>query len=192
MERARTKVARVVWFLLGWFVGPLLIQGCQVVDQRTRQELEKAYGPNPPKVEACFASREVAPRDTWKIYLKGSDPDGDMTFIQVSMWVPGGFLNPVRLAVGPSSGSRVSGYLALHTGDLPFSAMRFGGSELTVYISLEDRAGHVSERASLSGTVILGARREEPPAGRFEEVHLGTIPVQFMQAPSLGGMGPWP
>lgn len=165
---------------------------CQVLDQRTKTELEKVYGPNPPRIEAQFGSPEVAPRATWKIYLSGSDPDGDITFIQVSMWVPGGFLNSVRLAVDPSYSRTLSGYLALYTGDLPSSVLRFGGSELTVYLALEDRAGHVSQRVSVTGTVILGARQQEPASGKFQDVFLGTIPVQFMQAPGLGGLGTWP
>ncbi len=166
--------------------------GCVVVDQRSPQELEKAYGPNKPKVQDIFASKEVFSGEAWKIYLNASDPDGDMTFIQVSLWVPGGILLPVRLEVPASSGKELSGYLVLYTSDLPFSVQRFGGSEITIYIALEDRAGHVSERAITSTRLILGATEEPPPAGKFQERYLGTVPVRFMQTPGLGGLSSWP
>jgi len=174
----------------GFFLG--LAAGCVVVDQRSPQELEKAYGPNKPKVQDIFASKEVSPGEAWKIYLNASDPDGDMRFIQVSLWVPGGVLMPVRLDVPASTGGELSGYLVLYTSDLPFSVQRFGGSEITIYVALEDRAGHVSERAITSTRLILGAKEGPPPAGKFQERYLGTVPVRFMQTPGLGGLSSWP
>jgi len=174
----------------GIFLG--LGAGCVVVDQRSPQELEKAYGPNKPKVQDIFASKEVFSGEPWKIYLNASDPDGDMTFIQVSLWVPGGVLMPVRLEVPASTGKELSGYLVLYTSDLPFSVQRFGASEITIYVAVEDRAGHVSERAIASTRLILGAKEEPPPAGKFQERYLGTVPVSFMQMPGLGGLSNWP
>jgi len=176
-------------------IGGLLVgfaSGCAVLDHRSPQELEKAYGPNKPKVEEIFASKEVFSGEAWKIYLNASDPDGDMTFIQVSLWVPGGILTPVRLGVPASTGKELSGYLVLYTSDLPFSVQRFGGSEITIYVAVEDRAGHVSERAITSTRLLLGARQEPPPAGKFQERYLGTVPVRFMQMPGLGGLSSWP
>lgn len=185
----RSRKIRTLWFL-GLLAG--LTWGCAVVDQRTPQELDKAYGPNKPRVQEILAAREVSPGDAWKIYFNGSDTDGDMTFIQVSLWVPGGVLTPVRLEVPASAGKDISGYLVLYTSDLPFSVQRFGGSEITIYVALEDRAGHVSERAITSTRLILGARQESPPAGKFQERYLGAVPVRFMQMPGLGGLSSWP
>jgi len=45
------------------------------------EEKEKIYGKNTPVIGQSFASNEMAPGDQWKIYLLGSDPDGDMETI---------------------------------------------------------------------------------------------------------------
>jgi hypothetical protein len=181
-----------------WAIGVLVIaigflaQGCTVLDQRTRQELEAAYGSGQPKIEAVFAARWVAPREVWRIYLNGSDPEGDMRWIQVSLWVPGGIMNTARLDVDPDQRGRLSGYLTLHTMDLPESLQRFGNSDLRLYVALEDRAGHVSERAIFSASMVLGARQDSPPAGQFKEKFLGEVPVRFLQFSPSAGIGTWP
>lgn len=187
----RTKRGWTAGFLgLAFLLGT---QSCAVLDQRTRQELEAAYGPNKPKIEEVFAARWVTPRETWKIYINASDPDGDLKYFQVSLWVPGGIMTPVRLDLEPDQSKTISGYLTLYTGDLPLSILRFGSSELTLSVALEDRAGHVSERAVFPVTLILGAKKEEPPAGKFKEQFLGNVPVQFMMISPTGGVSSnWP
>jgi hypothetical protein len=42
---------------------------------------EKAEGKAAPTITASFAASEMTPGATWKIYLKASDPDGDMRYI---------------------------------------------------------------------------------------------------------------
>ena len=44
-------------------------------------EREKMYGKAVPVITESFASKELRPGDTWKVYLKASDPDGDMRYI---------------------------------------------------------------------------------------------------------------
>lgn len=183
----------------GWLVGSLGLafllgaQGCAMLDQRTRQELEAAYGPNKPKIEETFAARWVTPGETWKIYINASDPDGDLKYFQVSMWVPGGIMTPVRLDLEPDQYKSISGYLTLHTGDFPLSILRFENSELTLYVALEDRAGHVSEQAIFPVSLVLGSKQEQPLAGKFKEEFLGNVPVQFMMISPTGGFSiNWP
>lgn len=168
-------------------------QGCVVLDQRSPKEMEAAFGPNKPKVEAIFASPWLSPRDIWKIYLNGSDSDGDIKWIQVSLWVPGGTMTTARIQVEPDQGGKISGYLTLHTMDMPESLLRFGNSDLRLYLALEDKAGHVSERAVVSVSLALGSAQEKPPSGSgFQERFLGEVPVRFLQFSPSAGLGTWP
>ncbi len=180
---------------MGGVVAAVLIwggQGCAVLDQRSPQELEAAFGANKPRVEASFASQWLSPREIWKIYLNASDPDGDMRWIQVSLWVPGGIMTTARLPLEPSQAGKVSGYLSVHTMDLPESLLRFGNSDLRLYVALEDRAGHVSERVVLPVSLALGSRQEPAPSGQFQERFLGEVPVRFLQFSPSAGLGTWP
>ncbi|KPK89516.1 MAG: hypothetical protein AMJ94_11895, partial [Deltaproteobacteria bacterium SM23_61] len=53
--------------------------GCaMMMDMQAR---EKTFGKAAPVITASFASPELSPGDTWKVYLKASDPDGDMESI---------------------------------------------------------------------------------------------------------------
>lgn len=170
----------------------LSAQGCAVLDQRSPKELEAAFGANKPRIEATFASPWLSPRDVWKIYLNGSDPDGDMRWIQVSLWVPGGIMTTARIDVEPAQSGRISGYLTLHTMDLPESLLRFGNSDLRLYVALEDRAGHVSERVVLSVSLALGSVQEPVSGGLFQERFLGEVPVRFLQFSPSAGLNTWP
>ncbi|MEJ5375486.1 MAG: hypothetical protein WHX93_02780 [bacterium] len=177
--------------LLGATLG-LGSHGCVVMDQRSPQQLEATFGANKPKIEATFASQWLSPREIWKIYLNGSDPDRDIRWIQVSLWVPGGIMHTARLHVEAQQEGRISGYLTLHTMDLPDSLLRFGNSDLRLYLALEDKAGHVSERAVLSVSLVLGSRQEMPKPGLFQETFLGEVPVRFLQLSPSAGLGTWP
>jgi len=182
--------------VMGWGVVAAALaigaQGCTVMDQRSLKELEGAYGVNKPKIEASFASPWLSPRDIWRVYLNGSDPDGDIRWIQVSLWVPGGVMTTARIDVDPDQAAKMSGYLTLHSMDLPESLLRFGNSDLRLYVALEDRAGHVSERVVLSVSMALGSIQEGPPGGRFQEKFLGEVPVRFLQFSPTAGIGTWP
>jgi hypothetical protein len=41
-------------------------------------EVLAAYGPNAPVLEETYADNMISSNDIWHIYLKGSDPDGDL------------------------------------------------------------------------------------------------------------------
>jgi hypothetical protein len=166
--------------------------GCAVFDQRSRAELEAAYGPNAPRMEDGFASRDVSPRDDWFVHIRGSDFDGDLRFIQVWMWIPGGNMTPIRLDVGPVHARSISGYLVLNTNDLPEGLVTTGSGELRLMVALEDRAGHRSDVAMFPTSLVVGARQEPPPKDRFQETFLGNVPVHFMQMDSIGSGASWP
>jgi hypothetical protein len=53
--------------------------GCAVFE--SLEVKEQKYGKSAPVIERSFAAQAMKKGDTWKIYLKASDPDGDMKTI---------------------------------------------------------------------------------------------------------------
>jgi uncharacterized protein YceK len=57
----------------------LLTVGCATM--MSFEEREKTYGKEASVITGSYASKQMKPGDTWKVYLKASDPDGDMESI---------------------------------------------------------------------------------------------------------------
>ncbi|MCX5911855.1 MAG: hypothetical protein NTV04_07985, partial [Deltaproteobacteria bacterium] len=57
----------------------LLTVGCATM--MSFEEREKLYGKEAPVITETYASKQMSPGDTWKVYLKASDPNGDMESI---------------------------------------------------------------------------------------------------------------
>ena len=62
--------------LFGAFVMFALLAGCAAMEPI--EVREKTYGTAPPVISQSFAPKEARPGDTWKVYLKAEDPNGDM------------------------------------------------------------------------------------------------------------------
>ena len=57
----------------------LLTVGC--APMMSFEEREKTYGKEASVITETYASKQMNPGDTWKVYLKASDPDGDLESI---------------------------------------------------------------------------------------------------------------
>lgn len=169
-----------------------MVSGCVALDQRGIQELERAYGANPPKIEASFASRIVAAGDTWRVYIRGSDPDGDLRFLNVSLWMATAVMTPIRLEVSPEHSRAISGYITLDTNRFSGGFLRLTPGEIRLYVALEDRAGHRSDLSVHDTSLILGAKQERPAPGAFEERYLGSVPLEFLMQGGMGASPSWP
>lgn len=169
-----------------------MVSGCVALDQRGIQELESAYGANPPKIETSFASRTVAAGDTWKVYIRGSDPDGDLRFLNVSLWMATAVMTPIRLELLPEHSRAISGYMSLDTNRFSDGFLRLTPGEIRLYVSLEDRAGHRSDLSVLHTSLILGAKQDRPAPGTFEERYLGSVPLEFLMQGGMGASLSWP
>lgn len=186
MKRSFTRV-------LVALIGVMGLAGCAVLDQRDRGELEAAYGANRPQWQASHADKVIAPGADWMIYLNGSDPDGDLRFIQVWMSTPTRTTTPVRLCIDPDQRARLSGYLYLKTAELREDSPDLFRDWLLLSLYLEDRAGHVSEAGEFFLQFRLGQRAGVPPAGVFEERLLGKIPVDLFPEDTVESGAPvWP
>jgi hypothetical protein len=127
-----------------------------------------------PKLEKIWAPAEFNYGSVVKIYLKASDPTGDMKFLLVTaggagITKPVGFVM-IRLKKG--LGNELNGYVYW---DSSRSAVKAGST--TVEIIVEDRKGNESEAKSVDIKMVpQGAKAEERPAD-FQEVEIGPITI---------------
>lgn len=166
-------------FILVFEMILLVIWGCAGIEERSLKESGLIQGPNPPKVVATYAPLEVDPMSVLKIYLKASDPDGDIRYVYFWMDEPTGG-TPVRLKVDQEQRRELSGYYFL---DLWKLRWRASIGVLGFRIFIEDWSGRQSEWVDFSLRVRLGAPMGPPPEGVFMEKLLGMFSAPF--GPSL-------
>jgi hypothetical protein len=175
--RERTNegtLGRVAWMFMAIALGIGFV-GCASVDQRGGNQVAAASGPNPPAWKASYAAREISPGDTWFIYLKASDLDGDMEFVNVWPMYPGRSTTPARLKVERDQAQHLSGYLTLNSMELGNLDQLFHGW-IRLRVTLEDRAGHQSDASEFRLDFVNGAKAAGPSPGVFEDMFLGNIP----------------
>ena len=93
-----------------WSCGILVLSGLALA-------LAAAEGPEgPPVITGSFASPELRPGDTWKIYLNAIPDGGRMTRIAAMVEQPGmGTYPAAGLRVPRESGEEISDYIGLNT-----------------------------------------------------------------------------
>jgi hypothetical protein len=137
---------------------------------------EKTYGTDPPVISRSFASKEARPGDTWIVYLKGQDPNGDMKRIFCTVDQPGMGMYPVSyIRVKEADRKELAGYIFLNIParrDLDFV-------NLTLTVQVQDMAGHLSAPAVFPLALNARATREAPPQGAFPEKDLGPVMIQL-------------
>ena len=131
-----------------------------------------------PVITSHFASSELRPGDTWKIYLKASDTDGDMKYILATVKQAGVGVYPVSFTrIREGNRKELSGYVYLNTmGGSSYSSLTFYGLTLTLWV--QDRAGNFSDPVEVPLT--FGSRVEAqaaPPGGTYQEQDLGPVMI---------------
>jgi hypothetical protein len=131
-----------------------------------------------PVITSHFASSDLRAGDTWKIYLKASDSDGDMRNVVAVVKQAGVGVSPVSFTrIREENRKELSGYVYLNTmGGSSYSSLTFYGLTLTLWV--QDRAGNFSDPVEFPLT--FGSRVEAqavPPAGAYQEQDLGPVMV---------------
>ena len=127
-----------------------------------------------PIITRSFASPQVSPGDTWRVYLSASDPDGDMKAVYCVIDQPGMGTHPASITrIREDQQRELSGYLYLTTAGMAGS--NFGN--LVLEIQIRDQAGNFSEPVSFSLSFNPRAHQEEPPPGLFQDRELGPIMI---------------
>ncbi|HSB06456.1 MAG TPA: hypothetical protein VLK23_14825 [Thermodesulfobacteriota bacterium] len=127
-----------------------------------------------PVITRCFASREIRPGETWKVYIQATDPAGDMKTIICVVNQAGRGSYPVSyLKVPEGQGGELSGFIYLNTGagqSLPFI-------QLTLQVEIQDRAGNLSRPVYFVLAFNPRVEQEPPPPGLFQDQEIGPIMV---------------
>ena len=70
----------------------------------------------PPRIVDAYAAKVIRPGDTWMIFLRAEDPDGDMKSIAAVLWQAGVGLYPTQVnMLNAEDAKQLSGYLSLRT-----------------------------------------------------------------------------
>ncbi len=158
-----------IYLLLG-------LVSCTVLLRESREAGE------PPVIEKIFAAKLIPPGDSWKVYIKASDPDGDMSMFILDFYHAS---SPNYLGISKKDRERLSGYLRMDTNQ-PLSVGRLFGRDIGLTVIIEDSAGNQSNAFALELLFEYRVKPEKPDVGVFEEEFLGMIPVDHFQ-PKGGG-----
>ena len=152
----------------------LLVTGC--ASMAPLEVKEAKYGKSIPMVIQSFASPTIRPGETWKVYLKASDPDGDIKALYTTVFQYGTGSYPIGITrIKEGEGKELSGYFYLNTGN--DRAMNF--VNLIITLEIQDKAGHFSAPAVFPLAFNAGSVQQAPPQGVFQEKDLGPIMVNL-------------
>lgn len=131
-----------------------------------------------PVLEKIWAPATVNIGTVLKIYIKATDPEGDMRWVIVSATRGTGQATgavPIRLS--KEMRKDLNGYVYFDTrGAMP-------GAAGTIFVQIEDWKGNETETKSLPVKLeTKGAKVEKPPAD-FKEVAIGPVMMQNIQRP---------
>jgi hypothetical protein len=179
-RRGKKMNKKIIWGIASLF----LLAGCATFESAEMRE--QRYGKVAPVISQYFASPTMRQGDTWKVYLKASDPDGDMKRI-VTYLGPGsrGADSSVAFTrLREEDRREFSGYLYW----FPGSDVRFYGQYVMI-IQVEDKAGHYSAPISLPLNFKNSGRQESPPAGVFNEKEIGPVMISLKYGANGAGGG---
>jgi len=135
-----------------------------------------------PVITQRFASKEICPGDTWKVYIRAVDPEGDMKNIICTVCQAGRGPYPVCFVRIPEGQRReLSGFLYLKTA----GAQGLAFTNLTLQAEIQDRAGNLSRPVSFPLAFNPRAEQGNPPLGVFREEEVG--PIMLFLDPGAGG-----
>jgi hypothetical protein len=154
-----------------------LTMGCAVLGGM--EVREEKYGKSIPVITQSFASKQLRPGDTWKVYLTASDPDGDMRYIVSTIDQPGKETYPVTFTkIKEGDGKDLAGYVYLNT--VGVQGLNF--VSLTLTVQIQDKAGHFSRPAVFPLSLSFSSQQQTPSPGIFPEKDLGPIMITLRSA----------
>jgi hypothetical protein len=167
---------------LSIILSPLLILGLTACDFKSNNQEKKERATA--VITQSFASKFLAERDTWKVYLKASDPDGGMKYIVCTIYQPGIGTSPVSFTkIKEENRRELSGYIYWATG----GGSGLNLSNIILTIQIQDKAGNFSDPVSFPLQFQTGVTQEPPPPNIFQEIELG--PIMIPLQPISGGGG---
>lgn len=169
--------------IIGVFASLFLLAGCATFERA--EVREQRHGKAAPVIDQYFASPTMRPGDTWKVYMKASDPDGDMKRIVAHLGPGsrGGDSSVAFTRLREEDRREFSGYLYW----FPGSDVGYYGPYVMI-LQVEDRAGHYSAPISVTLNFKPSGRQDLPPADVFQEKEIGPIMISLKRG-AIGGDG---
>ena len=128
-----------------------------------------------PAITESFASGEVSPGQTWKVYLKVSDPQGEIANIYATVEQPGVGTYPLSIIkVKEGNRKELSGYIYLSTSN-PVASL--DSVNLTLTVQVQDSSGNLSRPAVFPLSINNRFNQKAAPPGIFQEKEIGPIMV---------------
>jgi hypothetical protein len=150
--------------------------GCTGSSQRAAKTPEERG--KPPHIIASYAAEKVNPGQSWRVYLRAKDDDGDMDHIVTVLDTPGRPSETSKTRLKGRDHAQFAGYVFLRT---PSDINRFGGfpkSTLTTFI--RDKQGNKSNEVKLPLSFDNQAKQIVP--AEWQEAadnKLGAIMIDF-------------
>jgi hypothetical protein len=114
----------------------------------------------PPVVLDAYAAKVIRPGDTWLIFLRAEDPDGDMKSITAVLWQAGvGYYPPQGDMLKAEDAGKFSGYLFMMTP----TDFNLNWDEFELTLIIRDRQGNRSQPLKLPLTFDMGAAQQQIP-----------------------------
>ncbi len=154
---------------------------------------ETAPKGNPPVITASYATEEGYYGYIWKIYIEANDPDGDMSRIAAEVDQIGYGRYPTDwVMVKTPYRKNLKGYLQWNTFSSRTGHLR-EWTNITLKITVIDKAGNESNVAVFPFEFVSGAKREVKPPAPFEEglPRLGYIHIDLMDPTQMGTDARW-
>jgi len=159
--------------LLVGFAVVYAVTGCSGI-MMSMEKKEEVYGKEPPVITESFASKGMRPGDTWKVYLKASDPGADMDYILGTVFLIGRKVYPVSfIKVREENSKEMNGYIYLNTLVPGYEFLYFSSLNLTVQV--RDKVGHFSQPVEFPLSFNPRAVQDQPPSGVFKDQTLGPV-----------------
>lgn len=133
-------------------------------------------GGKPPVITQSFASKQLAPGDTWKVYLNALDMDGDMKFVVCTISQKGVGESVSYTRIKKDNGKELSGYVYLNTFSSPdYQSLDF--TNLTLTLQVKDQAGNLGTPQVFPLSFNARFTQEVAPPGVFKDQDLGAVMV---------------
>jgi hypothetical protein len=131
-----------------------------------------------PVITQAYASPELRLGDTWKVYLKATDPNSDINYIVATIDQPGRGGYPASFTrVRGGSTHDVSGYIYLNTMNNVQSGLNF--TNITLTVQVKDKAGNYSNPVSFPLHFTQRAVQQAPAPGVFQDKDLGPVMIEI-------------
>ena len=136
----------------------------------------QAVGPaHAPVIEDGFAVSSLWGGETWRVFLRGSDPDGDMSHLWVVVTQLGKHTETEIIPLRGRNQMEFAGFLTLDTPSW-IRSWEF----VRVEVRIRDRGGNLSEKVTLEARIGSPTREGLPSEwADAAQYHLGVLFFQF-------------